>query len=208
MRPDIAELVYPVVLRALHLRDRLARGEEADFETEQAALRGMLQAEPAGREAEAGAARPQDVRYLPAGLLAGRVLHRLHALGGKPLEGTEAGDGPVRHQRPGVAAVGAGLARPSGLGDADALEVFFLSVLLGFRGDAPPGAGLGAWVVAARARQGRLRPWPAPAEREPPTDVPPLRWRGRLRRAVLLCGLLLLLLTPLAAVFIAKQLGQ
>src|SRR6202035_3808810 len=81
-------------------------------------------------------------------------------------------------------------------GDADALEASFLSVMLGFRGDATPDQAR-AWVAAARARQGRLKAWKAPPEREPPTNVPPLHWRTRLRRAVLLCGLLALLLVPL-----------
>ena len=204
MRQEIADLVYPILLRALDLRDRLGRGEDVDFETEQAALRGMLQAEPAGRGPDAGPSRPREIRYLLASWLDEFFIgftpwaerwkeQKLETA----LYGTN-----DRAWRPWEQA-----RQAERVGDADALEVFFLSVVLGFRGDAGP-EQVRAWAAAARARQGRLRAWPAPPGREPPTDVPPLRWRGRLRRAVLLCGLLLLLLAPLAAFFIAKQLGQ
>jgi type VI protein secretion system component VasF len=93
--------------------------------------------------------------------------------------------------------------------ESDPQEVFYLSVMLGFRGDMErEPAALQAWAEAARARHGRLRPWAAPPEQEPPTDVPPLRWRSRLRRTVLVGGLLLLVLIPLVTFFIARQLGQ
>ena len=209
MRPDIAELVYPVFLRALALRDRLGRGEDVDFETEHAALRGLLQAEPADREQDDGPEaaaplRPQGVRYLLACWLDEFFIgftpwaekwqeNKLETA----LFGTNDRAWRLWEQA----------RQAERQGDADALEASFLSVMVGFRGDAGPDQAR-AWVAAARARQGRLKPWKAPPEREPPTDVPPLRWRGRLRRAVLLCGLLLLLLVPLTAFFIARQLGQ
>ena len=74
MRQEIDERVYPVMLRALELRDRLSRGEALDFETEQAALRGLLLNEAQPRTSEQAAdgrengdaPRKPDVRYLLA----------------------------------------------------------------------------------------------------------------------------------------------
>src|SRR5262249_50236644 len=94
-------------------------------------------------------------------------------------------------------------------GEADPQELFYLGVMLGFRGDLErEPAALQAWAEAARTRHGRLRPWAAPPEQEPPSDVPPLRGRSRLRRAVAAGVLLLRVLIPLVPFFIARQLGQ
>ena len=214
MREEIADRVYPVILRALELRDRLKRGEALDFETEQAALRGMLLSEGEKRtgalngdgQKGADAARNPDVRYLLAcwldeffiGFTPWAELWQEKKLE-TVLYGTN-----ERAWRPWEQA-----RQAEQRGDADALEAFFLTVMLGYRGDLGQEPGqLGAWTAAARGQQGRLRPWKGPAGREPPASVPPLRGRDRLRRVVLLCGLLLLLLAPLAAFFIARQLGQ
>jgi type VI secretion system protein ImpK len=237
MQQEIADLVYPIFLRALRLRDRLEAGESPDFEVEHAALRGLLLTEAEARRlpAYAGEGRTAAAPAPPVGAWSQTM----------PQQGDGAAAGP--QHPPGVRYLMACWLDEFFIGftpwaerwqekkletalygtnerawklweqagqaerraDADALEAFFLSVMLGFRGDlAREPAQLQAWAAAARARQGRLRPWRAPPEREPPAAVPPLRGRGRLRRAVLACGLLLLLLIPLVAFFIARQLGQ
>jgi type VI secretion system protein ImpK len=212
MREEIDGRVYPVLLRALELRDRLGRGEALDFETEQAALRGLLLSEgekhthahPPDRSRDSS--HTPDVRYLLAcwldeffiGFTPWAELWQEKKLE-TALYGTN-----ERAWRPWEQA-----RQAEQRGDADALESFFLMVMLGYRGDLrQEPARMTAWGTSARARQGRLRSWKAPAGRESPASVPPLRGRTGLRRAVLLCGLLLLLLAPLAAFFIARQLGQ
>ncbi len=93
----------------------------------------------------------------------------------------------------------------------DALEVYFLCVMLGFRGDlTDQPARLREWVMATRARLGTNAPrdWPAPPSQDPPTYVPPLRGRESLRRMVLSAGMLLLVLLPVVAYFIVEQLNR
>ncbi len=200
MRDDIADRVYPVLLRALGLRDRLARGEAPDFETEHAALRGLLS------EEEKDAAGPSPTRYLLACWLDEFFIGFTpwaEQWQEKKLETALFGTNE-RAWRPWEEA-----RQAERHGDADALEAFFLTVMLGYRGDQRDDAvPLQGWAAAARARHGRLRPWKAPAERDSPAAVPPLRGRTRLRRAVLWCGLLFLVLVPLAAFFIAAQLAK
>src|SRR5262249_58951814 len=93
----------------------------------------------------------------------------------------------------------------------DALEVAFLCVMLGFRGElsAEP-ARLQSWVAAASSLVGRDygRQWAAPPALEPVTRVPPLRAQRRLQTVLLVGGVLLLLLVPAVAAFLVQQLGQ
>ncbi len=88
------------------------------------------------------------------------------------------------------------------------LEVFFLCVMLGFRGDwGETPAKLADWIHKARERLTAARPrlWQAPAELEPPTDVPPLRGLEGMHRMVFVCGMSLMLLIPLIIVAVARQ---
>jgi type VI secretion system protein ImpK len=80
-----------------------------------------------------------------------------------------------------------------GPGDADALEVFYLCVMLGFRGklrDDPE--HLNSWrdAVAGIINSERPSRWPEKPDEValPPTDVPPLLARDRLPRLLLAIG--------------------
>src|SRR5581483_4568184 len=42
MRDEIANLVYPVIMRGLDVKDRLEHGEVVPFEVEQGTLKGLL----------------------------------------------------------------------------------------------------------------------------------------------------------------------
>src|SRR5262249_9164714 len=91
----------------------------------------------------------------------------------------------------------------------DALEVYFLCVLLGFRGDlADDPDGLGAWVTTARSllTGPAVREWPAPTELPVNPRVPPLTGRRRLQRMLLVGGAGLLVLIPALALFLVRQL--
>ena len=82
---------------------------------------------------------------------------------------------------------------------SDALEVFFLCVMLGFRGDLREEATrLQAWVAGTQIRvaKSQAQEFTVPPELQPPTNVPPLRGRERLQRMVLIAGVVLLMLIP------------
>jgi type VI secretion system protein ImpK len=234
MQDAVADLVFPTILRALELKERLDAGKELVFEVEQAALQGMLLTEAQARrvgpfggeeEAEQGAPPPGWER---ADEGPGQVGPR-PALGIRYVLACWLDEffinqtpwGAVWNERKLETALYSSndrawkfweQARQSERrADADTLEVFYLCVMLGFRGEltAEP-AALKAWVEAAGTqhtrRPGRL--WQTPPEQEPPTSVPPLRGRQRLRRAVLLAGLLLLVLVPLVTFFFVQQVRQ
>ncbi len=95
--------------------------------------------------------------------------------------------------------------------DRTALRAFFLCVMLGFRGDfREDPAFLSAWVDATRRRLAEDDPgdWPKPPDREIKTSVPPLYGRDALRRMVVTCGTLLLVLIPIVSFFFVKYMDQ
>lgn len=94
---------------------------------------------------------------------------------------------------------------------SDALEVFFLCVMLGFRGELRDrGEELKSWIATAKLRLGNVHEidWPFATELDPPTLVPPLRGRDRLRRMVLTSWFCTLLLIPIAAFVFVHKLSQ
>jgi type VI secretion system protein ImpK len=228
MREELANLVYPVIMRGLEVKERLEAGEALTFEVEQGALKGLLLTDTEARrwpdfggDAEAFAghngggseAPAHPERFLGVRYALACWLDEIFVL-------NSSWDALWNEQKLEVALYGsndrawkfwhqARLAekRPG----HDALEVFFLAVMLGFRGElrAEP-ARLQAWVAAASSHiaRGQGSQWIAPPELEPVTRVPPLRGRDRLRRAVLAGGVLLLLLVPVLAVFLVQQLAQ
>jgi type VI secretion system protein ImpK len=94
---------------------------------------------------------------------------------------------------------------------SDALEVFFLCVMLGFRGDLREEATrLQAWVAGTQIRvaKSQAQEFTVPPELQPPTNVPPLRGRERLQRMVLVAGIVLLMLIPVATVLLVIRLSS
>jgi type VI secretion system protein ImpK len=219
MQEDLGNLVHPVLGYGLNLKDRLARGEKPPLEAEQAALRSLLLPEPEaarwpefGGEAERGGEAPAAGRFLGARYALACWLDELFILHSpwetawneRKLEVTLYGTNDRAWRFWDQAKLAEG--RPT----ADALETFFLAVLLGFRGELREQPDkLRAWVAAA---QGKLtRPgeeWPHPPALEPATHVPPLRGRDRFRRMVYLGGLVLLVLIPVLTFLLAQQTGD
>ena len=97
--------------------------------------------------------------------------------------------------------------RPGGI----ALWTSFLCVMLGFRGDLRDDvASLKKWTEATRAR---IPPrfgskWVKPTDREIPPSVTPLRGRDLLRRMVMACGTLMLLLVPVFVYFLMRYMDR
>jgi type VI secretion system protein ImpK len=224
MRDAVANLVYPVLMHGLRLHERLERGEQPDLDQEQATLKGLLGAE-AGRTrlwADSGgemmAVSESVSRPLGGGMQLPAFRYGLvcwldelftvesrwksewterkleEALYGSNDRAWKFWDQARRAE-----------ARPG----TDDLEVFFLCVMLGFRGDYRDQPDkLRAWrdAVEGRVTRGAGQEWPAPPEREPPGSVPPLRGRERLQRMILVAAAVLLVLVPAATFYLVYQL--
>ncbi|HTN75682.1 MAG TPA: DotU family type IV/VI secretion system protein [Pirellulaceae bacterium] len=94
---------------------------------------------------------------------------------------------------------------------SDAFEVYYVCVMLGFRGaltDQPE--KLEAWVAAARQRLGHvIEPqWSIGGELPPVTLVPPLRGAAKLRQMALTAWVAILALAPLTAFYVVHRLAQ
>lgn len=216
MQDAIAKLVYPIIDYGLDLKERLNRGESPTIEIEQAALKGMLlseiesrrwaafggDAEPksAGEARDRGGSMFLGIRYaLTCWLDELFILDSQFATAWneRKLEvafyGTNDRAWKFWEQ-----------ARTAeGRGGNDALEVFFLCVMLGFRGelrDEPD--QLRAWTAATRAQlaRGLGQEWPYPAELDVPSNVPPLEGLDQFRRMTTVAAVMLALLVPIMLV--------
>jgi type VI secretion system protein ImpK len=209
MREEYANVVYPVIDYGLALKVQVDKGNnQLDLENEQAALMGLLGNEPSARRladfagdgsslemsltggtlrGTSDAGRRGDgflgIRYILACWLdeimtdspwgeewrektLEQALYKTRERAWKFWEQSRKAEG-----RPG----------------SDALEVIFLCVMLGFRGDlidAPD--RLRSWVntVQTRIAQSQGKEWAAPHGAEPVTNVPPLRGRERMQKMI------------------------
>ena len=228
MKEEIANLVHPVFSYGLRLKERLGRGEASDMETEQATLKGLLLGEnEARRVADYGgdrgapdlstmggrsmdtARRGGDhflgIRYALVCWLDEIFVvdsqwsqewneHKLESM----LYGTNDRAWTFWEQARKAEA------RPGG----DALEVFFLSVMLGFRGEYREQPDrLQAWVAATQARIAKMQTqeMQLPPELDPPIYVPPRYWRDRMQRMVIIAAVVALCLIPVVAFVLVNQ---
>lgn len=228
MNEELANLVHPILSYGLDLKDRLDRGESPSLELEQAALKSLLLSDlEASRWIEYGgevdadslaAIREADhsgmgddyflgVRYaLTCWLDELFILHSPWETqwNERKLElalyGTN--DRAWRFWRQ------AGLAE--GRPNADALEVYFLCVMLGFRGemiDNP--VQLRNWCKATQSKISlKGTHWPHPPEVQPPTNVPPLSAAERFRGTFYWTCVLLLLFIPLATFILMQRITE
>jgi type VI secretion system protein ImpK len=216
MREEMANLVYPVVTYGLRLRDRLERGEDPDLDNEQAVLKARLGSENQFRGLEEFAGDS-------SGLSSGTITGRPGKGGGQSFLGiryalacwldelfvVDSPWGPRWNERKleemlyrsndrawkfweqeKLAEVRSG---------TDALEVCYLCVMLGFRGnlrDKPDELQRRCNAMRTRIVQGQPAEWKGPAEGQPPRDAPPLRGREQFRRMLLLHAAALAVLIP------------
>ena len=221
MRQDLANLVHPVLEYGLALRDRLRRGESPSLDAEQSTLLGLLQVERDARrlpefggDDPEGIARRSDSEANAAPFLGARyalacwldelfvldsswgMLWNEHKLESRLYGGN---DRAWRFWEQ---------ARASAQRSPDALEVYFLCVMLGFTGelDADPTA-LAGWVAATRYQiQGTTAAgWRGVPGLEMPTRVAPLSGRSRLRRMLLVASIVLLAVVPAVALVLARR---
>jgi type VI secretion system protein ImpK len=231
MRDELARLCHPVLAYGLDLKARLDHGETPPLEAEQATLTGLLLSEEGSRrlpdfggDPPASAAVLAPVPALPAPR--GQVIEERPA---EPFLGVRyalvawldelfvlyspwsnrwnehklevalyaSNDRAWRFWEQAKLAA----TRPS----TDALEVFYLCVALGFRGNlSEEPERLREWQAGAQAQltRGLSREWTGPPELRPTTNVPPRHGRERLRRLVLAASATLLLAVPATALFL------
>src|ERR1700682_1992757 len=188
MREEIADLVYPIFAYGLDLRARLERGERPDFAAEQANLRSLLKVESeAKRWPDYGGdgERFMGVRYALTCWLDEILID-------SPWE-RQWNERKLEEQlyftneRAERFWQQADLAQA--LPGADALEAFYLCVMLGFRGDGPVRPQtLPGWrdAVEEQLTRSQSEQWKGPQKLQPDVHAPPRRGRDRLR-LVLMC---------------------
>jgi type VI secretion system protein ImpK len=234
MRDEIADLVHPVLMYGVDLKDRLDRGEDPNLESEQAQLKGLLLSESEARRHHdfggegdvahsmvsiVGATRAGDPgrrggdQFLGIRYALACWLDELFILGSSwesewnerkmevALYGTNDRAWKVWEQAK----------KAESRSGTDALETFYLTVMMGFRGDLRDNVEkLRNWTSNTQARifRGLGQEWPTPAELEPPINVPPLRGREQLQKIVLIAGFFVLLLIGAGAFLLVQQLGK
>jgi type VI protein secretion system component VasF len=209
MTPDFSDLVYKVISYALDLKDRVEDGSEPDLEQERGRLIDMLPATagPGLGFDYAGDGRiflgaryalscwidelfivysPWSDRWRP--LILEQALFGTRVRAEKFWEQAE-----IVLRRPNAP-------RPPVAPGTDAIEAFFLCIILGFRGTyREDPAKIREYVEEMRPQVARAVDWPSPADAGVRTNVEPLTGRGALLRVVAvhgglsLAGLLVLL---------------
>jgi type VI secretion system protein ImpK len=207
MQDETAAMVHAVIGRGLELKRRLERGDSPELATEQAALEQGLSGESEASRFTDMATR-MEVRYALV-----CWLDEVFVL--DPVWG-----GQWNEHKLEVSIFGTNdrawmfwekARRASNRTDTDVLEVYYLCVLLGFRGelrDDP--AKLQAWTTVARGQieKGPSQSWPAPPELDPPGNVPPLKGQEALQTMMVRCGVALMLLIPIAAFLVVLRVGR
>ncbi len=231
MQEDIADLVHPVLAHGMRLQERLDRGESPEIRVEQAIFKDLLLTESEAsrwtdfggevRRASSGFGQPGTanggrgfsdqflgIRYAlvcwldemftcdsPWGTLWNERKLEVELYGTNDRAWKFWEQAQRAQAQPG----------------SNALEAFFLCVMLGFRGNLREDADqLQTWIANAKHRLGSVRQidWPYGSELEAPTRVPPLRGQEKLRRMVTTGWITLLLLVPIAAFLIVQKIGQ
>jgi len=226
MTDEMANLVQPIFDYGLQLKERLDQGDQPDLDAEQAKLKGLLLTDiEARRWVDFGGDSTRDTsrgddddnrrgeRFLGVRYAIVCWLDEFFILNSpwetqwneQKLEGELYGTNDRAWKFWEQAELA--LTRPK----ADGLEVFFLCVLMGFRGELrEEPERLQQWIAATKNRIAKIKgqDWPYPLEFEPPTYVPPHFGREQLQTMVFSCGIALLAVIPVVAFFLVRRLGQ
>jgi type VI secretion system protein ImpK len=210
MREEIANLVYPVLTHGIRLKERLADDEPPDFATAQKELLGLLQAAgQAQRLADFVGEKQSDDsvrvergdKYLGIRYALVCWLDEIFILDSpwkdKWSEHSLEVDIYKSRERAWKFWEQAdwASARPA----TDGIEVFYLCVMLGFRGDkAGKPDELSAWCerIKAQIDQGADAEFNLPVEGQPRTYVPVLSGARRAQNMMVVAGVALLVLIP------------
>jgi type VI secretion system protein ImpK len=208
MREELANVVYPVIQQGLGLKDKLQRGESLDLKQQQANLRGLLQSEALNGDNSTAEDRFLGIRYALVSWLDEIFILYTPASAdwweahGMEWEYFRTNDRAFKFWEQ--------AARAEALGSADALEVFFLCVVLGFRGDYVGSPDrVKAWRDPALSQISRSRAeFPLPVALQPPTNVPPLEGARRLQGMLVAWAVSLLVLVPAIVFLLLYQLRK
>ncbi|MCI0641320.1 MAG: DotU family type IV/VI secretion system protein [Gemmataceae bacterium] len=212
MREEIANLVYPVLTHGIRLKEKLSDEDHPEFATAQKELLGLLQvAGQAQRMADFVGDRGSEESVRSLSLKGDKFLGIRYALvcwldeifildsPWKDLWNEQSLEVKLYSQRERAwkfwEQADWASARPS----TDALEVFYLCVMLGFRGDkARKPEELAAWCerVKTQVEQAQDSEFQLPVEGQPRTYVPVLKGARRLQNMQVVAGVTLLLLIP------------
>jgi type VI secretion system protein ImpK len=209
MREEIANLVFPVLSYGIRLKERLAAGDTPDFADSQRELLGLLrEASQAQRLSDFGGDRPinesirgrQSDHFLGIRYALACWLDEMFILDSpwkdqwnessleiKLYEERERG---WRFWEQADRAAG----RPTG----DALEVYYLCVMLGFRGDKRKNLeDLKNWCDRIKTQLGSGAKIDLPPEGQPATNVPELVGERRFHNMLTAASAALLLIIPI-----------
>jgi type VI secretion system protein ImpK len=209
MRDELTKLVYPTLAHGLKVRDAVQRGDQLDFDKEQATLRGLLQTREAARRWPDYAGDGEQflgVRYaltcwIDEIFIDGTRWSQLW--NEKKLETSLYGSNDRAYKFWEQAKIA------EARSEIDALEVFYLCMMLGFRGDltgAPDRVRDWREAVEAQFGQRRARQWASPPELPPKTNVPPLTGRDKFRKSLVILGIVVAILIPIGTFALIKAL--
>jgi type VI secretion system protein ImpK len=224
MREELANIVFPVFSYGLKLKDRLDRGEDPNLAEEQTALKKrLMNASEARRWPDYGGPPLDESEMGRAGALRNTFLGCRYALAcwlddlfifESPWGETwkeNSMEFALYQQRDRAYIFWEQVRLAESRMESDALEVFYLCVMLGFRGEVRDKVDkTKAWRESAEGQISRQQPrnWPGPQEQQPTTNVPPLRGRERLRMVLMIVAVLLGSLVPVAAYYVVKEIGK
>ncbi len=232
MQEEIGNLVHSAISYGVRLKERLEKGEALHLEQEQGELKGLLLSDAEARRwtdfggerghdpsvSVIGATRMGDPGRRGADFFLG-IRYALACWLDEIFIVDSPWDTQWNEHKLEVALYGTNdrawkfweqARRAETRPGSDALEVFFLCVMLGFRGDLREQPDkLQDWVrnTQARIAKSQSQEWPVPAELDPPIYVPPLRGREKLQKAILAGGVLLLILIPIVAFLVVIRFG-
>lgn len=214
MRDDITRMAHRIITEGLRLKERLDRSDRVDLEVEQGRLKALfgdlsvdasvhLSGRGPGRAGD-GDRKLYEASYALACWLDEIII--LDSPAGaawddRSLESTLF-NSRIRAEKFWELAEQA---------SSETIEVFYLCVMLGFRGklrDQPDKVKAWRKTAEARIETGRSSAAPLPRGEKPPTDVPPLRGRDRLRQVIIAVAVVLGLLIPVASFFFVFHLGK
>lgn len=207
MRDALAQFAYPVLERGLRLRDQLNAGESPDLDFEQAVLRDLLE-----RNIDGDVERSHDVQRSVRYALVSWLDEIFTAAGPWADAWNE--------QKLEMAIYGTNdrswhfwqeAQQAAQQNDREALEIYYLCVMLGFRGQLradPP--KLDSWIARTRIVVGQVREpqWPDSLEDAPPCAARPLTGENSLRQMCMTAAVAAIVCIPALTFAIVHWCGR
>jgi type VI secretion system protein ImpK len=206
MREEVADLVYPVLTHGIRLKQRLEGGDAPDFAIAQKELQGLLQTagpakhlwDIAGDRLSQEDSRRHSDQFLGVRYALVCWLDEIFILDSpwKEQWSKQSLEWDLYKSRDRAWKFWKQAEWASARPTTDALEVFYLCVMLGFRGEPPEPVPSWCERVKAQIEQGQSDEFNLAVEGQPRTYVPPLEGERGLQTMLTVAGAALLLLIP------------